>query len=208
MQVSELMTTDVTTAGLDDNLQAVAQTMKDEDAGAVPVVDDNGELCGIVTDRDIVIRCIAQGQDPSRTKVRDALSERLHTVAADADVREALRIMSSHQIRRLPVVEANQLLGMLSLGDIAVKYRDEQLAGDALSEVSEGVKQETRRRSQSGSSQRGSRAQNRPKGRAQAISNRSPREEQARQARVSPARSEKMPTVRSGSRRARGRKAG
>jgi CBS domain-containing protein len=190
MNISEVMTRDVTTAELDSSLEQVAQMMKDEDAGAIPVLDDNGELCGIVTDRDIVIRCIAEGKNPAETSVEDVLSEEVRTVAPDDDVREALRIMADHQIRRLPVIEEGELVGVVSLGDIAVK-EDEKSAGQTLSQVSEGVKRQGRGSPETRASQRGSQPQKRTAGRMQVISNRSAREEQGRQARVSPARSRK-----------------
>jgi CBS-domain-containing membrane protein len=135
------------------------------------------------------------------------LSGELQTIDPEADVQQALRLMSSHQIRRLPVVEEDVLVGMVSLGDIAVKNEDRDSAGEALSEVSEGVKQEGRGETRSRAKQRGSRPQNQATGCMQAISNRSPREEQSRQARVSPARSQKRPAVRSRNRSARQRKA-
>ena len=140
MRVREIMTKNVATATLDSSVEDVAIMMKEEDAGAIPVLDD-GELAGIVTDRDIVIRCLAEGKDPAETTVEDILTEELHTIEPDADVEEAARMMARRQIRRLPVVDEGELIGVVSLGDIAVK-EDTDRAGDSLQDISEGVKEE------------------------------------------------------------------
>ncbi|MCI0348432.1 MAG: CBS domain-containing protein, partial [Acidobacteriales bacterium] len=144
MKVREIMTTDVATAQPDSTLEEVASMMKEEDTGAIPVLDED-ELVGIITDRDIVVRCIAEGKDATETNVEDILSEDLATIEPDADVEEAARLMSQRQIRRLPVVEDGMLVGVISLGDIAVKEVDEEPAAQALEGVSRGVKQESGR---------------------------------------------------------------
>jgi CBS domain-containing protein len=108
MNVREIMTTDVTKATPDNTLVDIAVTMRDEDVGAVPVVED-GQLLGIVTDRDIVIRAIADGREPSATRVEEVLSEEVESVAPDTDVTDAADLMASRQIRRLPVVDDRQL---------------------------------------------------------------------------------------------------
>ena len=136
MKVRDAMTGDVATARLDTTLDDIASMMKDENVGAIPVIED-GELAGIVTDRDIVIRCIADGRDPSDTTVEDVLSEQIQTIEPDADLEEAAQMMSGQQIRRLPVVEDGVLIGMISLGDIAVKGGDEDVTGETLEDVSE-----------------------------------------------------------------------
>jgi CBS domain-containing protein len=140
MKIRDIMTKELCTAEPDTTLEEIAVIMRDAGTGAIPVVED-GELTGIVTDRDIVLRCIAEGRDPSGTRADDIVSEELVTIGPDADVQEAARIMGEHQIRRLPVVEKRRLVGMLSLGDFAVKSDiDEERAGDTLEIVSEGVK--------------------------------------------------------------------
>ena len=138
MKVRDIMSTDVETATPDTTLEQIATMMKEQDVGSIPVVDGD-ELTGIVTDRDIVVRCIATGDDPSEVEAEQILSGDLQTVEPDDDVEQAARIMSRHQIRRLPVVEDGELVGMVSIGDIAVK-EDEDTAGDALEDISEGVK--------------------------------------------------------------------
>jgi len=182
MKVREIMTIEVATASPDSTLEEVASMMKEEDAGAIPVLDDD-QLVGIITDRDIVLRCIAEGKDPTETNVEDILTDNPFTIEPDADVDEAARLMSERQIRRLPVVEDGELLGVISLGDIAVKEPDEETAGEALEGVSQGVKrgqgqqgqdrQRTSRKTQSAS---GRRTQS---GRAQEQARKSPQSERS-----------------------------
>jgi len=138
MNVRKIMTTDITKATPENTLVYVATMMRDEDIGSLPIVDGNG-LIGIITDRDIVIRAIADGKDPSTTKVEEVLSEELESVEPDTDVTDAADLMASRRIRRLPVVEDGQLVGMVSLGDIAIKHED-STAAYALEGISEGVK--------------------------------------------------------------------
>jgi CBS domain-containing protein len=138
MNVREIMTTDITKATPENTLVYVAAMMRDEDIGSVPIVDGNG-LIGIITDRDIVIRAIADGKDPSTTKVEDVLSGELESVEPDTDVTDAGDLMASRQIRRSSVVEDGELVGMISLGDIATKHED-GAATYALEGVSEGVR--------------------------------------------------------------------
>jgi CBS domain-containing protein len=140
MKVRDVMTTDIKSAQLDTTIEEIATMMRDGDVGAVPVLDD-GELCGILTDRDIVVRCIAEGNDPAETTVEDILSEDLKTVSPNQNTEEAARLMAELQVRRLPVVEKGELVGMVSIGDLAVKSdTDEDRIGRTLEEVSEGVK--------------------------------------------------------------------
>ena len=184
MNVSEIMTTNVATAEPDTTLEEVATMMKDENVGAIPVVDDE-ELLGIITDRDIVVRCIAEGKDPSEVEVEEILSEELETISPDDDVRRAAEIMQRKQIRRLPVCdEDGKLVGMLSIGDIAVKQSNDNVSGETLEQVSQGVKNEGRgRRKATGSrpqQPRGERADDREQG----VTNRSSSEEMDRQDQV------------------------
>jgi CBS domain-containing protein len=137
MKVREIMTTDVATATPETTLEDIATMMRDEDTGAIPVLD-NDALVGIITDRDIVIRCIAEGKDPVETTVEDVVTESLETIEPDSDIEKARELMSRRQIRRLPVVEDGEFIGMLSIGDLAVKSDADM--GDTLEHVSEGVK--------------------------------------------------------------------
>ena len=139
MKVMEIMTTDISTVEPDTTLEEIATLMRNEDVGAVPVIEGD-KLLGVITDRDIVVRCIAEGKHPSEVCAEDILTDDLEIIAPHADVDEAAELMSRRQIRRLPVVESGRLLGIVSLGDIAVKQLDDKVSGDALEGVSQGVK--------------------------------------------------------------------
>lgn len=192
MRVRDVMTERVVKALPDSTLEEVAMMMKAGDTGAIPVVDED-ELIGIVTDRDIVTRCVADGGDPTEMTAEDIVSENVEVIDPDADVKEAIELMSQKQIRRLPVVDNGELVGMISLGDIAVKQGDQEGSGRALKDVSQGVKNsrtaraEPARRTQAANrgatEKRGVTAQ-------QGISNRDAKEEIRRQSRVIPFRSE------------------
>lgn len=139
MKVREIMTTEVASAAPDTTLEEIATMMRDENVGSIPIVEDE-ELAGIVTDRDIVVRCIAEGKDPTEVTAEEIYTDDLQTVSPDDDVRRAADIMGRRQIRRLPVVEDGDLVGIIALGDIAVKERGDHASGEALEEISEGVK--------------------------------------------------------------------
>jgi CBS domain-containing protein len=140
MKIRDLMTANPTCAEPETTVEEIATLMKEEDIGCVPVMDEEGAVAGVITDRDIVLRCIAEGKDAAECHAEDVMSPQSVTIGPDADSREAARLMAERQIRRLPVVEQGKLVGMLSLGDVAVKENDDRLSGDVLQEVSEGVK--------------------------------------------------------------------
>lgn len=137
MKARDVMTKSVATVNPDTSIKEVAELMHRHNVGSVPVVDNNG-LVGIVTDRDIVVRNIASGKDPFSTPVRDIMTSQVTTVSPDDDVQSITKIMASRQIRRIPVVENQQLVGMVSLGDIATvgKPELEMEASEALAEIS------------------------------------------------------------------------
>ncbi|WP_129666311.1 CBS domain-containing protein [Phytoactinopolyspora endophytica] len=118
-KVSEIMTGAPVTVDTNASVQEVAQLMRDRDIGDVVVTDDNG-VCGLVTDRDIVVRALAVDGDPTRTKIGDICSRDLVAIGADDDVDHAVRIMRERAVRRLPVTQEQQLVGMVSIGDLAV----------------------------------------------------------------------------------------
>ncbi|WKA57759.1 CBS domain-containing protein [Planococcus shenhongbingii] len=134
MKVTEIMTTDVQTCTLDTSLQEIATWMLNLDVGSIPIVD-NGKLAGIITDRDIVTRGIA-AQFSLDTPVRQILSSDLVTGTPDMDLEEAADLMAEHQIRRLPIVEGDRLVGIVSLGDVAVKDPSDMHAGSAIEDIS------------------------------------------------------------------------
>lgn len=102
----------------DESVSFAAKQMKDESVGDV-LVADGDELCGILTDRDIVVRCIAAGKDPTTTKVGDLCSDGLTTLSPDASVDDAIALMRTKAIRRIPIVDGKKPIGVLSLGDLA-----------------------------------------------------------------------------------------
>ncbi len=133
--VRELMSTDLSYCTPVDNVYEAALKMKQEDIGIIPIVENN-RLVGIVTDRDLVVRGIAD-KNPGSNKITEVMTTDIVSVSPSDPVEKATELMARHQIRRLPVVENGQLVGMLSLGDLAIeKYADDQ-AGYALSEISE-----------------------------------------------------------------------
>ena len=137
MNVRDVMTSNPRTVSPGDSIQVAARIMKEEDVGVVPIVE-NGQTVGIVTDRDIVIRAVAEGRGDRA--VREIATTDLVFVKPDSTTREAEKLMSDRQIRRLPVVENGRLVGIVSLGDIAVKEGKDSRTGDTLENISEGVK--------------------------------------------------------------------
>jgi CBS domain-containing protein len=133
--VREIMTSDVEYCTPLDNVYEVAVKMKENDVGAIPIVDSD-KLIGMITDRDLVVRGYAEKHSGS-TKVTDVMSDELITITPETSVYEASQLMSKHQIRRLPVVEHEKLVGIVSLGDLATNKLSDQKAGHALSDISE-----------------------------------------------------------------------
>ncbi|MGH9350060.1 MAG: CBS domain-containing protein [Vicinamibacterales bacterium] len=138
MNIRDVMTSNPRTVSPADTIQNAARIMRDEDTGAVPVVD-NGRPVGVVTDRDIVVRAVAEGE--LNRPIGDIVSSAVVTARPDMSTREAAQLMSEHQVRRLPVVENDRLVGIVSLGDLAVKDDNDKRVGDALQDISQGVKE-------------------------------------------------------------------
>lgn len=134
-KIRDIMTDDVECCSLLDNMYEVAVKMKELNVGAIPILD-NQNLVGMITDRDIVIRGTAE-KNPGSTKVEKIMSNELVTVTADMTTKEAAKLMAKNQIRRLPVVEGEKLIGIVSLGDIAIRELSDEQAGEALSDISE-----------------------------------------------------------------------
>ena len=134
MIVSDAMTAQVVTAKPTDTIKRVAKIMQEVDTGVVPV-SDNGKVIGMITDRDIVLRIVAEGGDPNQP-VTSAMSEDVQTCREDDNLADAAALMGSHQLRRLPVLnDAGRLVGILSLGDIAQDYGAKKV-GQTLEEIS------------------------------------------------------------------------
>jgi CBS domain-containing protein len=138
MNIRDVMTSNPRTVSPEDTIQNAARIMRDEDTGVVPVVE-NGRAVGIVTDRDIVVRAVADGQ--LDRPIRDIVSGDVVSARPDMSTKEAAQLMSDHQVRRLPVVENERLVGIVSIGDLAVKEGSDKRVGDALQEISQGVKE-------------------------------------------------------------------
>lgn len=133
--VKDIMTTDVATVTLKDNVYEIAVLMAKNDIGFVPVVEGK-KLIGVVTDRDLVIRGYAEKNEGS-AKVEKVMSDSVTTITPDTSIDEAAKLMAKNQIRRLPVVENGNLVGVVAIGDLAVRDKFEDEAGDALSKISE-----------------------------------------------------------------------
>jgi CBS domain-containing protein len=137
MQVKDVMTRGAECIAPDESLQEAARKMRALDVGALPICD-NDRLTGMITDRDIAVRAVAEGRDPKTTHVRDAMSKGVNYCLEDDDVAEAARLMKDRQVRRLIVLDRNKrLAGIVSLGDLAVQTGDEHLAGKTLEQVSQ-----------------------------------------------------------------------
>ena len=133
----EIMTATVTTANREMSLQEVAILMKDGDMGSLAIIE-NGKLAGIVTDRDIVVRAIANGLS-AETKIGEVMTTEIFSVKPGDFVFEAIRVMGDKQIRRVPVVEeSGELAGIISMADIALEMEDEREIAETLEEISSG----------------------------------------------------------------------
>lgn len=134
--VEQIMTHDVTTCQLEDTLIDVAKQLRANDIGSMPVCQQSQQLIGMVTDRDLAIR--GYGMDkPGTTKVQEVMSDHLVSAHPTMTVQEASKIMAEHQVRRLPIVKGDKLIGIVALGDLALEEQSDLAAGHALEEISE-----------------------------------------------------------------------
>lgn len=133
----DIMTRDVKSVHADANIRDAAKIMRDENAGVVPVVNDDDTLCGVVTDRDIVMRSIAEGTDPMRLTAGELMTSHVDAATPDEAVVDVIRLMGDKQIRRVPVVdERDRLVGIISIADIATRADYDTDLQDALEEIS------------------------------------------------------------------------
>ena len=139
MVVKDLMNPSVVTIEPTSSAALAARLISRHNVGALAVCSGDRRLRGVVTDRDIVLRCVAAEEDPAQTLVRDIMTRNCATVAPWADCREATRLMAVQQVRRLPVVEEGKLVGMISLADLARSHRFDMEAAQALGEISENI---------------------------------------------------------------------
>ena len=135
---SEIMTGSVTTAAREMTLREVARLMRDGDVGSLPVTEDK-RLVGIITDRDIVVRAVAEGKG-AETTVGDVMTTEVYSAKADDFAFEAIRLMGDRQVRRVPVTnEAGELVGIISMADVALETEDEREIAETLEEISSGA---------------------------------------------------------------------
>ena len=131
----DIMTADATCAGADETLVEAARKMRDLDVGALSICGPDDRLAGMITDRDIAIRAVAEGKDPGTVKVSELADGKPVTIGADDSVEEALATMSKHGVRRLPVIDGQKLVGMVSQADVA-KHLPEAKVGDLVDAIS------------------------------------------------------------------------
>jgi CBS domain-containing protein len=140
MKVRELMTSPVLSIGAGESVEVAARTLTQYNIGALPVCGTDGSLCGVVTDRDLVTRCMAAQKPMQTTRVRDVMTSDVACASPDMDASVAAHLMGRQQVRRLPVVENGQLCGMLALADLARWENSFQDAADALGDISENLR--------------------------------------------------------------------
>jgi CBS domain-containing protein len=139
MKARDIMSSDLECVTREDSLQQAARLMRDNDIGALPVVEDTRsmKLVGVITDRDIAVRHVAEDNDPD-CKVGDHMSSgTVYSVSPDDDVDSVTRTMESHQVRRVPVVEGDRVVGMIAQADIALHDEDDRRTGEVVERISE-----------------------------------------------------------------------
>ncbi len=136
MKIRDIMTKPVVRIHPEETVSVAARMLEHNNIGAMPVCGSDGRLCGLVTDRDIVTRCLAAGRSPTNTSVREIMTGKVYVARPDMEASLVAGLMGREQIRRLPVMENGKLCGMVSLGDLARKEESCMEAGDALTEIS------------------------------------------------------------------------
>ena len=139
MKIRDVMTSPAIRIHPGEPVTVAARALEHYNIGVLPVCGSDGQLQGVVTDRDIVTRCLASERNPVQTDVAQIMTGQVLTVGPDASTAEAARLMGARQVRRLPVVENGKLCGMVSLGDLAVAPEGSLDAADALADISENV---------------------------------------------------------------------
>lgn len=140
MKIQELMSQNVIKIHPEESVSVAARTLTHYNIGALPVCGRDGAMCGLVTDRDLVIRCLAAGKDPQSTKIREVMTGNVVTAKPDMEASVAAHLMGQKQVRRLPVVENGRLCGMVSLGDIANREETGIDAADALGDICTNIR--------------------------------------------------------------------
>ena len=140
MQVRDLMNPNVVTVEPSSSAALAARLISRHNVGSLPVCGEDRRLRGVVTDRDIVLRCVAAEEDPANTPVREIMSRNCAVVSPEDDAREASRMMAAAQVRRLPVTDGDKVVGMVSLGDLALSQAYNMEASQALADISDNIK--------------------------------------------------------------------
>jgi CBS domain-containing protein len=131
----DIMTPDVTCVDENESLADAARKMADMDVGSLPICGEDNRLKGMLTDRDIVVKALAQGRNPNEITAGELAQGKPVTIGADDDVQEILRTMGSHQVRRLPVIDGHDLVGMVAVADVARALSDRPV-GDLIDAIS------------------------------------------------------------------------
>ena len=139
MKVRDIMTNAVIGIGPGETVEVAARQMAHYNVGVLPVCDSQGKICGLVTDRDLVTRCLAANRSPAKTTVREIMTSQVLSVKPDMEAGVAAHLMGRQQVRRLPVTENGRLCGMVSLGDLAAREESVMDAADALSDITAGI---------------------------------------------------------------------
>ena len=135
MKIRDVMTNSVVKIHPDETVSVAARALAHHNIGVLPVCGNDGSVCGVVTDRDLVTRCLASGRLPENTRVREVMTASVVSAMPDMDTGAAAHLMGRQQIRRLPVVENGKLCGMVSLGDLANRAECNPDAADALGDI-------------------------------------------------------------------------
>ena len=133
----DIMTGSAECASVDDTLTDAARKMRDLNVGSLPICGEDNRLKGVITDRDIVVNCVADGGDPASVKVAEMADGAPVTIGADDSLDEVLRTMAEHGVRRLPVIDGHELVGVVSQADVA-KHLPEDMVGDLVEAISSG----------------------------------------------------------------------
>lgn len=141
MKVRDIMSKQVIGIDPDETVEVAARQLAHYNIGALPVCGADGKVCGMVTDRDLVIRCLASNRLATHTKVRDVMTNQVVSVKPDMEAGVAAHLMGRQQIRRLPVTEDGKLCGMISLGDLACREESVMDAADALTDITSNISQ-------------------------------------------------------------------
>lgn len=136
MYVGDIMSMNLITCSPNDSLHDVAQKLQQNDIGSCPVVDQN-KLVGMITDRDITVRAVAKGIDVNSARVSDYMTTKLVTGSPSMSLEDACRLMADHQIRRLPIVDSDRLVGFVAQADLAIDLEEEDLLAETLEKISE-----------------------------------------------------------------------